>query len=166
MKQIIAIFFATLLLALPVGGMAASTDDHSNHGAQGMDHGNKDMQHGGMMMGGGMVMLEEKTEDGVRGMVHLNDTSEAMAKMGMKENRHFMVMFTDVAAGTPVAEGTVALKITDPSGKESEPLALVPMDGMFGADIALTEKGAYRFTVGTKLADGRKRQFEFAYTLE
>ena len=158
MKQIFAVFFATLLMALPVWGMAASADDHSNHGAQ-------SMQHGGMMMGG-MVMLEEKTEDGVRGMVHLNDTSEAMAKMGMKENRHFMVMFTDVAAGTPVVEGTVALKITDPSGKESEPLALVPMDGMFGADIALTGKGAYRFTVGTKLADGRKRQFEFAYTLE
>ena len=159
MKQIFAIFFATLLLALPVLGMAASADDHSSHGAQNMGH-------AGMMMGGGMVMLEEKTEDGVRGMVHLNDTSEAMTKMGMKENRHFMVMFTDVAAGTPVAEGTVALKITDPSGKESEPLALVPMDGMFGADIALTEKGVYRFTVGTKLADGRKRQFEFAYTLE
>ncbi len=158
MKQIFAIFFATLLMALPVWGMAASADDHSSHGAQSMGR-------GGMMMGG-MVMLEEKTEDGVRGMVHLNDTSEAMAKMGMKENRHFMVMFTDVAAGTPVVEGTVALKITDPSGKESEPLALVPMDGMFGADIALTEKGAYRFTVGTKLADGRKRQFEFAYTLE
>ena len=37
---------------------------------------------------------------------------------------------------------------------------------MFGADIALTAKGAYRFTVGTRLADGKKRQFEFEYTVK
>ena len=42
-------------------------------------------------------------------------------------------------------------------------MALVVMDGMFGADLALIEKGEYRFTVGTKLADGKKRQFVFKY---
>jgi len=77
-----------------------------------------------------------------------------------------MVMFNDNSTGDPIVKGTVALKITDPAGKESEPLALMPMDDMFGADIALTDKGAYRFTVGTKLADGKKRQFEFEYTLK
>ena len=118
------------------------------------------------MMMGGMIMLEVQTEDGVQGMVHLKDVGEAMAKMGMKENYHFMVMFTDTASGGPVAEGTVALKVIDPAGNESGPLALVPMDGMFGADLALTGKGEYRFVVGTKLADGKKRQFEFVHTLQ
>jgi hypothetical protein len=40
------------------------------------------------------------------------------------------------------------------------------MQGHFGADVALSEKGKYEFTVGTKLADGEKRQFEFSYTLK
>ena len=62
-----------------------------------MQHGGQGMEQGGMMMGGNMIMLEEKTEEGVRGMVHLTDVGEAMAKMGMKENMHLMVMFTDSA---------------------------------------------------------------------
>ena len=156
------ILSAFLVLALSHGAQAA-TQEHGGHGSEGMSQEGQEMQHGGMMMGGNMIMLEEKTVDGVRGMVHLNDVGEAMAKMGMKENFHFMVMFTDISTGGPVAEGSVALKVTDPSGKEGEPMALMLMDGMFGADLALIEKGAYRFTVGTKLADGKKRQFEFAY---
>jgi len=157
----VAILSALLLLALPLGASAAS-HEHGGHGTMQEDQATP---HGGMMMDG-MIMLEVKTEDGVQGMVHLKDVSEAMAKMGMKENFHFMIMFNDNSTGDQIVKGTVALKITDPAGKESEPLALMPMDDMFGADIALTEKGAYRFTVGTKLADGKKRQFEFEYTLK
>ena len=74
--------------------------------------------------------------------------------------------FTDTASGDPIAEGTVALKVVDPAGTESGPVALVPMEGMFGADLALTGKGQYRFVVGTRLADGKKRQFEFTHTLQ
>ena len=164
----IAAFLSTLLLVLPAGSMAASQEGggHGGHSGHEMSQEGQAMQHGGMMMGGSMIMLEEKTEDGVRGMVHLNDTGEAMAKMGMKENFHFMVMFTDTASGGQIAEGTVALKVIDPAGKESGPVALMPMDGMFGADLALTEKGPYRFVVGTRLADGKKRQFEFTHTLQ
>jgi hypothetical protein len=166
MNTTVTILFSTLLLVLPAGTMAASHEGgHGGHSGHEMSQEGQAMQHGGMMMGG-MIMLEEKTEDGVRGMVHLNDVGEAMAKMGMKENFHFMVMFTDTASGGTIAEGTVALKVIDPAGKESEPVALVLMDGMFGADLALTEKGPYRFVVGTRLADGKKRQFEFTHTLQ
>jgi len=161
MKTKTVAILSALLLALPLGVSAAS---HEHGGSATMQEGQA-TPHGDMMMGG-MIMLEVKTEDGVQGMVHLKDVSEAMAKMGMKENFHFMVMFNDNSTGDPIVKGTVALKITDPAGKESEPLALMPMDDMFGADIALTDKGAYRFTVGTKLADGKKRQFEFEYTLK
>jgi len=161
MKYTMTALLSAILLALPFGLLAASPPSSQ----EGMSQSGQGMQQGGMMMGG-MIMLEVKTEDGVRGMVHLSDVSEAMAKMGMKENFHFMVMFNDNATDAPIAEGTVALKITDPAGKETEALALMLTDGMFGADIALIEKGAYRFTVGTKLADGKKRQFVFEYTLK
>lgn len=162
MKYTMTALLSAFLFALPFGLLAASPPSSQ----EGMSQSGQEMQQGGMMMGGNMIMLEEKTEDGVRGMVHLNDVSEAMAKMGMKENFHFMVMFNDSGTGGPINEGTVALKITDPAGKETEALALMQMDGMFGADLALIEKGAYRFTVGTKLADGKKRQFVFEYMLK
>ena len=40
------------------------------------------------------------------------------------------------------------------------------MGNHFGADIVLPAKGEYQFQVGSKLADGSKRQFTFHYTLK
>jgi hypothetical protein len=40
------------------------------------------------------------------------------------------------------------------------------MEGHFGADIVLPEKGEYHFKVGTKLADGQKREYHFHHTVE
>ncbi len=157
-----AILSALVLIALPLVAMAASPES----GKQQMSQEGQAMQHGGMTMGGNMIMLGEVTEDGVKGMAHLSDVGEAMAKMGMKENFHLMVMFSDSSTGAAISEGTVAVKITDPAGKESAPLAMMAMDGQFGADLALTGKGEYRLTVGTKLADGKQRQFVFKYTVE
>jgi hypothetical protein len=99
-------------------------------------------------------------------MAHLKDVRDAMAKMDMKETHHFMVMFMDTTTGEPIEQGSAALKIVSPSGKEVGTVKLMGMQGHFGADIALSEKGKYEFTVGTKLADGEKRQFEFSHTLK
>jgi hypothetical protein len=162
----VAILSALLLLALPLGALAAS---HEHGGSATMQEGQAtphgDMKMDGMNMGGDMVMLGETTADGVKGMAHLNDVGAAMAKMGMKENYHMMVMFSD-STGAPIMEGKVAVKITDPAGKESGPFEMMAMEGQFGVDLALVEKGQYRFVVGTKLADGKARQFRFEYTLQ
>jgi hypothetical protein len=88
-----------------------------------------------------------------------------MAKMGMKETHHFMVAFVD-AAGEPVTEGNVAVKIKDPAGKESAPVKLMGMEGHFGADIVLEKAGKYEFMIGTKLKDGQKRQYHFEHMVE
>jgi hypothetical protein len=99
-------------------------------------------------------------------MAHLNDVKAAMAKIGMKETHHFMVAFLDTASGNPVTEGTVAVKIKNPAGKEGDAIKLMGMEGHFGADIVLPEKGKYEFKVGTKLPDGKTRQYEFNYTVK
>jgi hypothetical protein len=39
-------------------------------------------------------------------------------------------------------------------------LSMHGMEGHFGVDLTLAA-GTYKFAVGTKLADGKKRQFEF-----
>jgi hypothetical protein len=156
MRKFIVLLAVLFVSALPTAGFAAM-HEHGEHGKTG------EMKHEGMMMGKGMVMLGEETEDGVKAMAHLNDVKDAMAKMGMKETHHFMVAFVD-AAGNPITEGTVAVKIEDPAGKTGEPIKLMGMEGHFGADIVLADKGKYEFKVGTKLPDGKTRQYEFEYS--
>jgi len=126
-------------------------------------HAEQDMS--GMNMGSGKtIMLEAVQQDGVSAMAHLYDVSENMAKHGMKETHHMMVMFTDSKDGTPITTGTVAVKITDPTGAKSEPIKMVLMGDGFGADVAITAPGAYSFEVGTKLADDKRRVFTLSHT--
>lgn len=177
MKQHIATLCTALVFSFCGGAMAAqSGQDHSGHAqpAKAADHSAhgqpaKAAEHqamAGHAMMGGMVMLGEVTQEGVKAMAHIADVGAAMAKAGRKENFHLMVMFSD-AAGKPITQGTVALRLTAPgSDKPGEPIALVPMGGQFGGDLALTAKGAYRMEVGTKLADGVKRQFVFTYDVK
>lgn len=129
-------------------------DDHSGHG------------HGSMAAKGDMIVLGDDSDDDVKAMAHLKDVSEAMSKMGMDTTHHFMVMFVDEKTGEPINEGTVAVKFEGPNDRESGPVKLMGMQGHFGADLSLTEKGKYEFKVGTKLPDGEKRQFEFKYELQ
>jgi hypothetical protein len=170
MKKRLTVLLSILCaLSLPLVATAAMHEHGSMEKMEGMEHGKMEgmkhegMEHGSMMMEKGMVMLGEKTEDGVKAAAHLNDVKEAMAKMGMKETHHFMVMFMDAKTGEPITEGTVAVKIEGPAGKTSDPVKLMGMEGHFGADIVLAEKGKYEFKVGTKLRDGQKRQYEFEY---
>jgi hypothetical protein len=163
MKKVNALLAALFLLSLPLAAGAMEGMKHDK--MEKMEHGSMEgMKHEGMKMEG-MIMLGEETEEGVKAMAHLNDVKEAMAKMGMKETHHFMVAFVD-AAGKPVTEGTVAVKIKNPAGKEGNAIKLMGMEGHFGADIVLPEKGEYHFKVGTKLADGQKREYHFHHTVE
>jgi len=164
MKKRWTLFFTVLLtVGIPFAAVAASHED--DHGS--MNHEKMEgMDHGGMAMKGDMIMLGDDTEEGVKAMAHLKDVKEAMAKMGMKETHHFMVMFMDAETGKAIESGTVAVKVKGPSGGEGEAIKLMGMQGHFGADIALGEKGEYTFKLGTKLADGKKRQFEFEFTFK
>lgn len=172
-KKLVKILFAMFVVSVPVGAMAMS-HDHGDHGKKAMkmeDSGISDMKmedhgdHGAMMMKGDMAMLGDEVKDDVKGFAHIKDVSEAMARMGMKENYHFMIMFMDTKTGKPIETGTAAVKITDPAGKDTAaPVELMAMDGHFGADILLDQKGEYHFKVGTKLPDGKKRQYDFKFS--
>lgn len=122
--------------------------------------------HSGMAAAGNMLDLGSVTVKGVEGMAHLKDVRAAMAKMGMNTTHHFMVMFSDEQSGKAIETGTVAVKITRPEGTVTGPLALVGMQGHFGADVTLDKPGAYLFAVGSKLADGTSRQFEFKMVIK
>ena len=149
--------FFLLVLAAGNPMPAAAMEGHGGHGAP-MDH--------AAMGGDQVVMLEELTVDGVRAQAHIEDVSEAMAKAGMKETHHLMLSFFDAKSGKELTEGTVAVKVVDSHGMAGSPVKMVAMDGSFGADLALDMPGRYGFEVGTKLADGKKRQFRFSYSVK
>lgn len=150
MKKALFISCLLALFALPVVGFAASHE----HKMSGMDHGSMaGMDHQDM------VTLGEQVVDGVKAVVHLKDVKAVMAKMGMKETHHFMVLFSNAKDGKAITAGTVAVKIKGPDGVETSAIKLIGMEGHFGADVVLAKPGAYVFTVGTQLADGAKRQY-------
>jgi hypothetical protein len=155
MKSKLSLLCAVLFVAaVPFGALAMN--DHGSHGQamQKMESGHAEM-----------IMLGTAVEDGVKAEAHLNDVREAMAKAGMKETHHFMLLFKEAETGAAIEAGSVALKIMGPHGAEIGPIKLMGMEGHFGADIVLAEMGEYRFTVGTRLADGKNRQFEFEHQL-
>ncbi len=172
MRKLMNLVVATLLVgALPLGAAAM---DHQQHGGS-MDmngkqqHGSMNMEgmdHGGMSMGQGAVMLGKQTVEGVTASAHLYDIGQATANSGMKASHHFMVGFVDAASGKPMEDGTVAVKVAGPEGYQAGPVQLMPMGGELGANLTLPEKGAYEFAVGSKLADGKTRQFKFSYLLK
>ncbi|NJC87496.1 MAG: hypothetical protein FIB02_03035 [Desulfuromonas sp.] len=169
MKRFAQIFVPVLILAVLVAAplpVLAAMHEHGGSSSMGsMDHGSMKMDDHGGMKDAATAMLGDQTVEGVKAMAHLKDVKAAMSKMGMKETHHFMVNFLG-KDGKPITEGTVAVKIKSPAGKEGEAIALMGMQGHFGADVVLAEQGAYEFKVGTKLPDGTTRQYEFKYEVK
>ena len=177
-KIMVAAMFWIVLLSIPFAVFAM--DDHQDHGSQGHekaaktehheemghnDHGMKS-KHDGMTSDGLMFIVGSMSSKGVKGMAHLKDVSEMMAKMGMKTTHHFMIAFVDEATGEQIESGTVALKITNPDAKVGEAIELIGMQGHFGADVVLDMEGEYHLRLGTKLADGKKRKYHFHQVIE
>lgn len=167
MNKNFLLLFALMSLAFMTTAAMAATNEHgAAPGGHEMPVGH-DMSMGHeMAMDQQMIMLGDKVVEGVKAEAHLNDVKEAMAKMGMKETHHLMVLFQEAETGKAVETGTAALKITGPDKVESAAIPLMGMGGHFGADIVLGAPGMYEFKIGTKLADGKTRQFEFSYELK
>lgn len=161
-----------LAAAMPSGAMAMSHGQEPGHqGHQAMEpaeggHGAQDQATHDMAGHAAMIMLGSKIEDGVKATAQLNDMRKIMADMGMKETHHFMVLFEGAETGGQIAAGTVALRIKGPDGTETGPIQLMDMAGQFGADISLPDKGRYELTVGSRLDDGKTRQFVFSHEVE
>lgn len=170
---LIAVFLLTLPLAVSAMDHSKMDMDHKDHGSMNHgDHGKMDMDHS--KMSGGMLMLGNDSEEGVTAMAHVKVYDEAarasMAKMGMTSTHHLMVVFTDEKSGDPIVSGTVAVKVKSGDGEVGDAIMLMPMKmdmgSGFGADVTLPAGDEYEFKLGTKLADGKKRKFEFEYKVK
>lgn len=154
-KLLILALMATLI---PASAMAMKGMEHKKEGMKMGHDGMKmekgmEMDHGGMGMDG-VVLLQEEVVDGVKGAAHLMDH---------RKGQMLMLMFTDEASGKMISKGRVAVKIEDPDEKVGEAQKMKKSKGMFGVPVSFDKKGTYHFKVGTKLADGEKRTFDFHY---
>ncbi len=133
---------------------------------EGMDHGSSMAGMSHVSKGAGQILIGSDSREGVRGTAHLDNISKAMAELGRKETHHLMVDFKEDKGGKVVAGGVVAVKITNPAGVKGEAITMMAMEGSFGADLTLAKPGKYVFEIGSKLADGKKRQFRFEYIVK
>lgn len=157
MKRHWLVLMIVMMLSLPA--LALASNCCPSEAATGtMNH-----EQGSMAMNGEMIMLGAEVKNGVKGMAHLKDVSAAMTKMGMTTTHHLMMMFSNVQSGQSMEQGSVAVKVTTPSGQQLKALKLIGMQGHFGADVTLDETGIYQLSIGTRLDDGKKRIYTFSY---
>lgn len=155
-KQLMMSLMLMLLIPATVMAMDNNAMDHSSMDSasmnkmdmSGMDHSMDDM-----------MMLGNEEVDGVKAMFHLSDVKTVMAKAGQPFTHHLMVNFVDVKTGKSIEAGKVAVKVKTPADVEGKPQMLMGMDGHFGVDLILDQTGTYQFKIGSKLADGKKREF-------
>ena len=191
MKRLtVAIMTLAFAIGLPMAAAAMKHMDHGEHGKamaeEKMQHGDmehadqgkhkghdmkmehaKDMshdKHSGHAMNGAddFVELGNDPQKGVVAPVKVKtydaETKATMAKMGMAATHHVMVFFVDEASGKAVG-GKAALKV---KGQDGKPSMLMQMGDGFGADVTLGT-GMSTLEVGTKLDDGKQRQFEVGF---
>ena len=159
----LAMMALAIVMGMPV--MATAAMDHDSHDkemSKDMDH---DMHKGHDMAAneGDFVEIGKDTQKGVVATVKVKvydeKTKATMAKMGMTATHHVMVFFTDEKSGDAIASGKAALKI---KGSDAKPDMLMLMGAGFGGDVSVGE-GMATFEIGTKLEDGKKRQFSVMF---
>jgi opacity protein-like surface antigen len=126
-----------------------------------------DMGHGGHQ---GNVAFEEVV-DGVKATFKVMSMKEHMKAMnmelpkGLKETHHIAVEFKDTKSGKALTEGEVKVKVQNPD-KSDQTREMIGMQGHFGADFNLSQKGKYGVMCKYKLSDGKVRNSKFWYSVK
>lgn len=162
MKRFTLVMMALVIaMSMPMIATAMSHEDHADKGKAMSE----DMHKGHDMasQGDDFVEIGKDTQEGVVATVKVKTYDEktlaSMTKMGMDATHHVMVFFADEKSGKEITGGKVALKL---KGEETKPIMMMQMGAGFGADVSLSEM-MNTFEVGTKLEDGKKRQFSIMF---
>ena len=157
MKKMTVLIAALFALSAPMASLAM------DHESMPMDHGSMKMEHGDMMSMG--KVAHEEVVDGVKATFEVLDIKAKMKEMGMKETHHIMVVFTDTKTGKKLSEGDVKIKVMAPD-KGEQTKELMGMEGGFGSDFILAQKGKYGVMCRFQLKDGKVRSSKFWYTVK
>lgn len=158
------VMMMVLMLLLIPGVVLAMEHDMSTPKDNAIDHSKMENAEANHNMDG-MIMLGSEEIDGVKALFHLTDVKMEMMKAGQPFTHHLMVNFIDVKTGKAIEDGRVAVKMTTPDNIEGIGQMMMGMDGHFGVDLVLAEKGTYNFKIGTRLMDAKKREFQPRYQM-
>lgn len=156
MKKMILTVAAILALTAPV----AIAADHGGHGGHDKGHGG----HQG-------DIAHQEVVDGVKATFKIMSMKEHMKAMdmempkGMKETHHIAVEFKDAKSGKALTSGEVKVKLQNVD-KSEQTKDLIGMQGHFGADFDLSQKGKYGVMCKFQLKDGKTRSAKFWYTVK
>lgn len=154
MKKITVLIAALFALSAPVASFAAM--DHGSMGKHGEHKG--DVAH-------------EEVVDGVKATFKVMSMKEHMKAMkmempkGMKETHHIAVEFKDAKTGKALTEGDVKVKVQNPD-KTGQTKDLMAMEGHFGGDFDISQKGKYGVMSKFQFKDGKVRSSKFWYTVK
>jgi hypothetical protein len=164
MKHLIIRWAAILIFGVAfIATPALAAEKHTGHPMTGKkNHGSTESMQGMEHDQEGTIMLDENEQDGVKTMAHLLPIDPKDMPAGHRATHHLMVTFIDTAVGEPVSSGTVAVKVSSPEGRETEPLKMMPMEDGFGVDVILDQPGTWNFLIAAKLADGKVRRFSIS----
>ena len=157
------------VLAVPMAALASNCCTTDKHGAAKSGEASKMKGHtmeghdamGHDMHGGGFATIGEQTVKNVKAVAKIIAYDAEKVAM-TNATHHIMVYFTDAKSGKAITGGKAALKVQGQDAT-SRPMMLTLMGEGYGADLRI-DKGQYKFEVGSKLEDGQKRQFSYAYT--
>ena len=153
------------MLVMPMAAQASNCCPTDKHGEQGDEaikkQGHKMEGHAGHdMHEGGFVLVGEQTVKNVKAIAKIMVYDAEKVAM-TNATHHIMVYFKNAETGNAITDGKAALKVKD-HDVASKPMMLVLMGDGFGTDLRI-DKGHNEFEVGTKLEDGKKRQFKYDY---
>lgn len=151
-KKLVGLIAIFSLSSLPLATVAAQTRN-----PQIADAGN-------VATKGGMFLLGTDVQNGIQAMAHLQAPRKTLATPVRANASHLMVIFVDTGTGKAVPLKKANVKIKSPSNAQGPPISMVRTGDRFGANVILTEKGRYQFTVGATMESGQKRTFHFTYT--
>ena len=83
----------------------------------------------------------------------------------LKETHHIAVEFKDAKTGKALTEGEVKVKLQNPD-KTDQTKDLMGMEGHFGGDFIMSQKGKYGVMCKFQLKDGKVRSSKFWYTVK
>ena len=112
--------------------------------------------------------LEFQSEpiEGVLARVHISDVRAEMKKLNSFKSHILVVKFYRVKSGEEIAGGSAAIYIKNPQTNIGFFDPMRNEEGLFVAGLLLHKAGPQLFTVASKLPDGKKRDFQFSFTVK
>lgn len=115
---------------------------------------------------GGMAILGQDLQKGIRLMAHLVELEAVGAKSGGQATHQIMIILVNESSGGPIALGAASVKVESREGEDVDEANLERKNGHLVADLSLQKPGQYVFTIYGLTKDEKELEFSLEATVE